>query len=299
MCLVALAIGQRQRFPLVIAANRDEFRARPAQALGWWSPGRGAPAILGGRDLRAGGTWLGLTAAGRLALLTNIRDPARYAADAPSRGDVVPMWLRGDLAVAEFCAQIAESRRNGFNLIAADFARGECVWASNRGEPSRPLEHGLWGLSNAGLDTPWPKVEALKREVGDAIATAADADALARRLFDALGNRNIAADVALPNTGVPRDWERALSAAFIDLPSAGYGTRCSTVLITERIDGRVATQVFERSFDDGGQDSGLRCVTLPGWPPRAADAQSDRTISTCGMAASSNTVPRVTKPART
>lgn len=297
MCLVAIAIEQGRRFPLVIAANRDEFRARPAQALEWWSPGVSATPILGGRDLQSGGTWLGLTAAGRLALLTNVRDPSRNDPDAPSRGDIVPLWLRGDLPIDKFWMRVALAGHNGFNLIAADLADGECWWAANSGGLPQRLERGLWGLSNASLDTPWPKVEALKRELGDAIAAASDADALATRLLDALGNRDTAPDAALPHTGVPHDWERALSAAFIDMPEAGYGTRCSTVLLSERSGHHTVTHVFERSFDAAGQDAGLRHDVLPGWPPRVA--QSARTISTWGMAASSNTGPRSTKPART
>ena len=94
MCLVAVAIDQHRRFPLVIAANRDEYYDRPTQRLGWWTPEGGGPDILGGRDLQAGGTWLGLTAAGRLALLTNVRAPEQHDPTAPSRGEIVPLWLR-------------------------------------------------------------------------------------------------------------------------------------------------------------------------------------------------------------
>ena len=93
MCLIGLAIDQSRRFPLVIAANRDEYFARPSARLGWWTPEGGGPAILGGRDLAAGGTWLGLTAAGRLAMITNVRDPSRVDLQAPSRGLIVPRWL--------------------------------------------------------------------------------------------------------------------------------------------------------------------------------------------------------------
>ena len=282
MCLVALAIDRQPRFPIVVAANRDEFRDRPAQPLAWWSPGDGGAEILGGRDLRAGGTWFGLTKAGRLALLTNIRDPARHDAGAPSRGGIVPLWLRGDLPMDTFWKRLALSGHNGFNLVAADFARGECFWAANQGALPQRLERGLWGLSNAQLDTPWPKVQVLKQRVDAALASAGDVDTCVALLFDALADRSAAADTALPATGVPREWERALSAVFIDMPDARYGTRCSTVLVTERLAGkRLVTHVFERSFDDAGAASTLRHIELPDWPPLAPAArQSERTIST-------------------
>ncbi len=275
MCLVAIAIddGAHARFPLVVAANRDEFRDRLAAPLDWWSPGEALPPILGGRDLAAGGTWLGLTAAGRFALLTNIREPARNDASAPSRGEVVPLWLRDDFEHDAFVERVAAAGYNGCNLIAADFARGDCFWADNRGSPPRALERGLWGLSNAGLDTPWPKVQALKRRMAAAIDSAADVRTLAERLFDALADRALADDAMLPDTGIARAWERALSAAFIDMPDRRYGTRCSTLVIGGR-DG--VTHVFERGFD--AIEPQQRHVELRGWPlPRA---QSERTIST-------------------
>jgi uncharacterized protein with NRDE domain len=181
-----------------------------------------------------------------------------------------------------FWMRVALSGHNGFNLVAADFARGECFWAANQGTLPQRLERGLWGLSNAGLDTPWPKVQALKQRVDAALVSATDVDMVAAQLFDALADRSIAADAALPSTGVPREWERALSAAFIDMPQARYGTRCSTVLVTERLAGaRLVTHVLERSFDDGGTAALLRRVEVPDWPPLGpAPHQSERTIST-------------------
>jgi uncharacterized protein with NRDE domain len=140
MCLVALALGQHARFPLVVVANRDEFYERPTQPLQWWSPGNGAPDVLSGRDLRAGGTWFGLTQGGRFALLTNVRDPSRHDAGAPSRGDIVPLWLRGALRTDVFWSRVALSGYNGFNLIAVDVPAGECFWASNTGALPRRVQ---------------------------------------------------------------------------------------------------------------------------------------------------------------
>ncbi|WP_295641039.1 NRDE family protein [uncultured Methylibium sp.] len=271
MCLVALALDQDRRFPLVLASNRDEFFDRPAARLGWWTPEGGGSEILSGRDLQAGGTWLGLSAAGRLALVTNVRDPARHDPAAPSRGELVPRWLHSELPLDRFWMQVALSGYNGFNLIAADFARGDCFWASSAAALPRRLERGLYGLSNALLDTPWPKVARLKAGVQAAIGSVGaddDVDLLATRLFDALGDRSLAPDEQLPDTGVPRELERQLSAAFIRTPDGRYGTRCSTLVITERIKRQLVTHVFERSYTAGPGVALLRRSRLNGWPPR-------------------------------
>ncbi|HEX6704905.1 MAG TPA: NRDE family protein [Albitalea sp.] len=268
MCLVALAIDHSRRFPLVIAANRDEFFKRPAARLAWWTPDAGGPAILSGRDLESGGTWMGLTAEGRLAFVTNVRDPGRNDPSAPSRGRIVPEWLGGRERTDRFWMRTSLSGHNGFNLVAFDFRQGECYWASNDGS-SHPvrLERGIHGMSNASLDTPWPKVESLKRRLREGLDSAASVDALAALLFDALADRNEAPDEALPDTGVPRDWERRLSAAFIRTPDGAYGTRCSTLVITEKVHRHLVTHVLERSFSATGVAL-LRRSTLKNWPPR-------------------------------
>lgn len=277
MCLVAVAIDQSRRFPLVVAANRDEFFDRPSARLAWWEPGGGAPPVLGGRDLKAGGTWLGLTAEGRLGLLTNVRDPARHDAQAPSRGDVVPLWLSGRLSTDRFWTQTALSGHNGFNLIAADFRAGDCYYATNLGALPHRLDRGIHGVSNAGLDTPWPKVVALKFRLQTALNRHAGVEGLADELFDALADRSLAPDDALPATGVPLEVERWLSAAFIRSPDGRYGTRCSTLVITERVNKRLVTHVLERSFSVAGTGALLRRSVLRGWPPRyEKDANGER-----------------------
>jgi len=267
MCLVALAIDHNRRFPLVVAANRDEFFKRPAARLAWWTPESGGPAILSGRDLDAGGTWMGLTAEGRLALVTNVRDPQRNEAGAPSRGRIVPDWLSGRERTDRFWMRTALSGYNGFNLLAFDFRQGECFWATNDGAFPMRLDRGIHGLSNAQLDTPWPKVEALKSRLGQALETADSTDALATQLFDALADRSEAPDDRLPETGVPLEWERRLSAAFIRTPDAAYGTRCSTLIITEKVNRHLVTHVLERSFSATGVAL-LRRSLLKNWPPR-------------------------------
>ncbi|MEO5697359.1 MAG: NRDE family protein [Burkholderiaceae bacterium] len=273
MCLVALGLDQSRRFPLVIASNRDEFFARPTSPLAWWSPRRGAPPVLGGRDLDSGGTWLGLTAAGRLAMLTNVRGAGPADATAPSRGSIVSDWLSRAETTARFRTRTARSNYNGFNLIAADFVQGECFWATNSRAPHRRLTRGIYGLSNGTLDAPWPKVTALKRRLGTATQVATSVDDLASRLFTALGDRSIASDAALPQTGIPVERERQLSPAFILTPDGRYGTRCSTIIITERVGARSVTHVLERSFDAGGTPGSQRRVALRNWPPRSIDAR--------------------------
>lgn len=309
MCLIGLAIGQHPRFPLVIAANRDEFHARPAAPLDWWTPPGGSAPILAGRDLEAGGTWMGLASSGRIAMLTNVREPDRRDAGARSRGEIVTAWLTASESMQAFWPAHRAAPYNGFNLLAAD-ARGDWFCASNRDGPPRRLAPGLYGLSNALLDAPWPKVRALKHCMRHAIEAATSADEVVQALLEALGDPHQAPEDELPQTGVEPAWERLLSAAFVHSPERGYGTRCSTVVITEQRDpGSAITHVFERSYTAAGAVNGLRHVALAAWPPaggasgavaHAPDGQpaSVRTISMCGTPASSNTGPRSLKPAR-
>jgi len=275
MCLAAFALDQHSRFPFVLAANRDEFFDRPAARLTWWQPEDGGPAILGGRDLSAGGTWLGLTAEGRLGLVTNIRNPLDNDPGAPSRGDIVPQWLKGDVGMATLWPRLAMSGYNGFNMIALDFAQGECFWLNNRQLYPERLQKGIFGLSNAALNTPWPKVQQLKARLKSALSPEQDVERMADVLLDALSNPEQAADPHLPHTGVPMEWERMLSSCFIRTPDGAYGTRCSTVIITERQHKRLVTHVYERTFSAKGGVALLRRVTLKNWPPRHTMAQAD------------------------
>jgi uncharacterized protein with NRDE domain len=280
MCLAAIAIDASVRFPLVVAANRDEFFHRLAAPLAWWTPDGGSRPILAGRDLAAGGTWMGLGASGRFALLTNVRRPGgSVAADAPSRGLIVPGWLQADEAADPFWARTALSKRAPFNLIAADFRRGECFWASNEHDAIQRIGRGVVAISNAAaLDAPWPKVQRLKTQMqqtlsgADGGVSAGDrhpmsVDALTARLFASLADQTPAADEQLPHTGLSLERERQLSPAFIHTPGGVYGTRCSTLVITERAGGRSITHVLERSFPGGTGRGFLRRAALAGWPP--------------------------------
>lgn len=269
MCLAALALEAGPRYRLVLAANRDEFFDRPAAPLGWWTPaGQDAP-ILAGRDLLAGGTWMGLSARGRLAIVTNVRQPG-LAAGGPSRGLIVPAWLGSTLAPQAFLADPALGRRAPFNLLAVDLPRRATYWLSNLAPEARRLDNGITVLSNAAsLDAPWPKVRRLRAGMHALLqdgAPALHADALADALFTLLADRTPAADEELPATGLPLARERLLAPAFIVSPDGRYGTRCSTLVITERTGRSHITRVWERSFQADGTPGPLHQATLPDWP---------------------------------
>lgn len=245
MCLMALALGLSSRWPLLMATNRDEFHERPTLALSRWTSADGN-LVMSGRDLRAGGTWLGCSPTGRLALLTNVREGAALAGPR-SRGELPLRWLASQQESETFLGNAVASDYAGCNLIMGDSASGQWTWASNRGNrasawTSQSLRPGLYGLSNALLDTPWPKTLALKAAVAEALSAAdqhlsaqkgaADV-ALAQlqsRLWAALGNRTLAAKNKLPSTGVEPELELGLSSAWVNLPVRGYGTRCSTLV---------------------------------------------------------------------
>lgn len=255
MCLIALAIDASSRWPLVIAANRDEFHDRPAAPLGWWR--HEAAQVLAGRDLAAGGTWLGVSAAGRIGALTNVRDPSRGRTDTPSRGALVPAWLASGDDEHALWPALAARGCNPFNLIGGDLASGRWWWADDRSPAPQAIGAGVHGLSNASFDTPWPKVQRLKAQLRAALA-ADERPALQRRLLDALADRDGAPDAELPDTGIGLERERALAPAFIHVPAMRYGTRCSTVLVGERDGATWRLTVTERSFDAQGAVTGER-----------------------------------------
>lgn len=271
MCLIAFAIGASKQWPLVIAANRDEFFDRPALPLARWQTEAGH-SIVAGRDLLAGGSWLGISQTGRIAMLTNVREVPLHTVPPPakSRGELVMRWLDEEQARAdEFMTQIDPQAYGGFNLVMGDLPSGAWHCLSNRttaaetcglttshqrpsGWTSGVLEAGIYGLSNAALDTPWPKTQALKVAVKTALAAASEGE-LMDRLWKALANRNTAATADLPHTGLPTELETALSAAFIseagDDVRKPYGTRCSTVVVarplTVKGTGRWAVSIEE------------------------------------------------------
>ena len=225
MCLILLAHEEHPRYRLVVAANRDEFHARPTAPADWWAD---APDVLAGRDLRGGGTWMGVSLDGRWAAVTNYRDPAGERAGAPSRGELVGDFLRGRESPAEYLSRLGPraGEYNGFNLLVGE--PGTVLWLSNRADGQRALAPGVHGVSNHLLDTPWPKVERGKRALG---ALLREPRLDAEPMLDLLLDRTVAADHELPDTGVGLTLERALSTMFISTPE--YGTRSSTALLVD------------------------------------------------------------------
>ncbi len=254
MCLIAFAWQAHPDFPLVVAANRDEWRERPAAPAHWWPD---SPDLLAGKDLKADGTWLGVTRTGRFAALTNFRDPSDRKSGAPTRGKLVSDYLQGSLGPAEYLDTLRAHAAafEGFNLLVGDASSLYCF--SNRGAAIESVAPGVHALSNHTLDEPWPKVEKSKsaleailqaKMAGEArpasispylpVAAASadgtghhqpDVAAIKSALFALLSSRAAALDDELPRTGVGLEWERILSPIMI--AGKDYGTRCSTALI--------------------------------------------------------------------
>ena len=243
MCLAVVALDAHPRYRLVVAANRDEFHARAASPAAW---GTDTPFmnILAGRDLEAGGTWFGVRRDGRFALVTNVREGGAHDPTARSRGELVPRVLNASQPVEHVLRDIAETRNhyNGFNLLVGDSA--DIIWMSNRSADVERFVDGIHGLSNALINTPWPK---LSRTIGRVQQWTADGDPDTAPLFAALADRAPAPDAQLPATGITIERERLLSAPFI--VSDRYGTRCSTVFTIDRAG---HARFHERSFDAQG-----------------------------------------------
>jgi uncharacterized protein with NRDE domain len=247
MCLILLLWRVRPEYPCVLAANRDEFHDRPSASAAWW-PGRAG--ILAGKDLKAGGTWLGVGRDGRFAALTNFRDgTSSVRAGAPSRGRLVTDVLESGDPVAGSLDRLRTvgSHYGPFNMIFSDGERlGVYESVSGHG---RELEPGVFGLSNHLLDTPWPKVRNAKSRLASALTDLRDESSILRLLRD----DRPADDHELPRTGVRLEWERLLSSAFIR--GDGYGTRCSTVF---RIDRSGGAQFDEWTWGPSGAEEGRK-----------------------------------------
>lgn len=246
MCLIAFAIGLRPHSPLLVAANRDEFWHRPTRPLARWSLD-GERWLVAGQDLQAGGTWMGFAEGGRVAMLTNVRHGPPEAAPR-SRGELLTLWLTGQVNRAQDLAeQVDPGAYGGFNLVLGDVQQGRWAWLSNRahdapaahaapalhlpaGWQGQTLGPGLYGLSNASLNTPWSKSLRLTGALAQALdrldASPAD-DGWRQPLLGALTDRQPASEADLPATGLPQAHEQALSAPFVHIPATAYGTRSS------------------------------------------------------------------------
>jgi uncharacterized protein with NRDE domain len=246
MCLILFAHQAHPDFPLILAANRDEAFSRPAAPAGFWDD---APHVCAGRDLLRGGSWLGITRTGRIAAVTNFRDPTAPR-DAPlSRGELVRGYLAGAADAEEYLRKVHArgSQYNGFIAIAGNIDR--LYWLSNRGPGVEAVARGVHGLSNHLLDTPWPKIQRARQTMTSLLA-AGEAELVAR-LFDVLSDRTQAPDHELPDTGVGLQRERELSSIFVT--GERYGTRASTLILVHR---RGSVLLVERSHGPMGAPLG-------------------------------------------
>ncbi len=242
MCLILFAYQSHPEFPFILAANRDEYLNRPTEKLSFWEE---SPGLVGGRDLKSGGTWLGVSMSGRLAAVTNYREPGNEVSGAPSRGLLVKDFLMSDLSPSSFLDRIAEDafEYNGFNLLV--WENSKSAYFSNRsGKPGTPISAGIHGISNDLLDTPWPKVEVGMRMLRDLIESGR---LNSQTMLDMLSSRESAPDDRLPDTGVGIKMERVLSPMFIR--AAGYGTRSSSTIL---IDNDSIISFVERTYDYDG-----------------------------------------------
>lgn len=259
MCLIFVAWKQHPDYPLIVAANRDEYFSRPTAPAGFWED---APGVLAGRDLRGGGTWLGVSRGGRFAAITNYRSADPLAEGAPTRGHLVTDFLLESAAPGAYLDDV-EARSgeyNGFTLLVGD--RNRLHFFSNRGGSATELGPGVYGVSNALLDTPWPKVERGKRAFAALLGgRRVEPEALLALLTD----REVAEDGELPDTGIDMERERDLSPIFVD--AGDYGTRSSTVVL-RHADGHVA--FYERSYERGTSPAETLTYTYPVEPDREA-----------------------------
>lgn len=268
MCLIAFAINASAHWPLVVASNRDEFLDRPTLPLARWKTALGQE-IISGRDARAGGTWLGITPTGRVAFLTNVREPKNVPAKS-TRGELVTRWLEGSCGAQEFTASLMEASAanySGFNLVVGDLQRDAWTWLTNRasalcpGWHAQALTAGVYGLSNASLDTPWPKTLELKQVLSAALLQEETSDDLHGLLWAALASRGLGSPAGASEMNRRMLMEPALSSAFVDMPAIAYGTRSSTLLTVSRSQGdhfsatacriEIQERSYLREFSDG------------------------------------------------
>lgn len=227
MCILFIAVKQHPQYPLIIAANRDEFHQRPTAISDYWKE---HPALLAGRDLTALGTWMGINTNGRIAALTNIRAPGTDKKDAVTRGELVTNFLISNQSASKYLNKLQNTHQNynGYNLL---FGQYDNLRVYNSFEnTTHTLEAGVYGLSNASLNSPWPKLDAGRSALANYCQ---HADILSHEhLFELLTNKRAAKDEDLPQTGISIEWERMLSSIFIQ--SDDYGTRSSTILLINK-----------------------------------------------------------------
>ena len=237
MCLIVFANNFHKDYKLIFAANRDEFYNRPTEAAHFWND---YPELLAGQDLEAGGTWMGITKSGRFAAITNYRDMKNIKENAPSRGNLTLDFLTSDISPEKYFAEIKNEFKNynGFNLILGDV--DNLFYISNIQSELKKIEPGIHGLSNAFLDTKWPKVDTSKQRLEKSISDNQISEEVLMKILD---DKSFAEDENLPETGVGIELERVLSSVFIKTEK--YGTRCSTVMLIDQQDN---VQFIERTY---------------------------------------------------
>jgi len=241
MCLILFSYRLHPVYRFIVAANRDEFYNRPTAALDYWPD---YPDVLAGRDLEANGTWLGVSRSGRLAAITNFREPAAHVQDAPSRGLLIRDFLTGNSPPGRYLDSVSKTSHtyNGFNLIAGD--RSELFYSSNRTGRPQQLRPGLYGISNNLIDTAWPKIKRGKDLLRGQLTGRENIDT--EKIWKILADRSQPPDEELPDTGVGLQWERILAPLFISSP--GYGTRSSSIVLIH-YSGQLT--FMERTFEKG------------------------------------------------
>lgn len=250
MCLIIFAHQADARFPLVVAANRDEFYSRPTQHAHFWPDPELSQPLLAGRDLQAGGTWLGMTTGGRFAAVTNIRDPSQPERKPRSRGELTRAFLEGSASPQEYCDSLAAcyDEYAGYNLLVGDGA--SLCYVNNHARVAETLAPGIYGLSNGLLNAAWPKITKGRTRLKALLDNdaAPDTDSLLALMLDS----EPALDTDLPRTGVSIELERALSSAFIRNTERHYGTLCSTAIL---VDAQGNSRFSEQNYDESGQPS--------------------------------------------
>lgn len=226
MCLIVFSYKEHARYNLILVANRDEAFGRPTRAAQFWDD---QPNLLAGKDLSAGGTWLGINKEGRVAALTNYRDPLISKENPPSRGHIITNYLAQQKEPEEFLLTLHKNsdRYMGFNLLAGTYK--DLFHYSNQEGKINRIKPGIHGLSNHLLDTPWPKVERAK----SGLASIAKQDSLTTdRLFNLMQDAQPASEENLPDTGIAPELEKSLSPIFIKTDE--YGTRSTAVLLVDK-----------------------------------------------------------------
>lgn len=243
MCFVVFSFKEHSKYKLIFCANRDEFYNRKTEKVRYWGNDEN---ILAGKDLEGGGTWLGITKTGRFAALTNFREGGRKNPEKTSRGLIVREYLESDGSPLKYVKYLEEKKEDfeGFNLLFGN--KDELYYFSNRSNGLLPVTGGMYGLSNATLETPWPKIRRGKKLFSDILS---ESNITPEKLFDLLRDDKKPDTKELPDTGVPKEFEKELSPIFVNMP--GYGTRSSNVIFIDYNDN---VEFYEKIFDSSGDE---------------------------------------------